>query len=488
MAYYSLFPSKDATLYSHPERKLMNSGRDELLELVKEKHDDQLYYPSRILLAFKNEEVKDAIENVIGSSTFNSDTTVGLNLYQVQNKNLINVLNLEVFAVSQSWDEGFGRYQNLPTSSDGASWVYRDNSQDQTKWPTGSVPTGDGVAKAAIGIHFEGSSPAYTFGTGSTDSITIGGVNFLAVLSSSMYTGSATDNQVFFEESSSLDAFSFNLRDAINASSSLIQGGVTASILEFSSTINVLQLTSSISGTVGNHTITTSSIVTRTNTAPGPFYSITPSSGFGFEGGTDTVGSDLAAGTTGSISSSLLTAGGGSWYTGSGFTATQQFIGAEVLDTNFDVTEIVKKHSASLFASQTYPDGIFNNGFLIKQTDSVEASTSSSFGLIQYFSVDTNTIYPPKLCFKWDDSTHTYQSSAKTSGELSVSLYRNQKEYNQNDIATFRVNVRDKYPTRTFVTSSNYLEVGYLTTSSFYSIRDAHTEEEIIPFDNNYTK
>ena len=107
---------------------------------------------------------------------------------------------------------------------------------------------------------------------------------------------------------------------------------------------------------------------------------------------------------------------------------------------------------------------------------------------MKYFSVDTHTIYPPKLAFKWDDSVHSKQSSAKQSGELNVSLYRNQEEYNQNAEAIFRVHVRDKYPIRQFASSSNFLNAGYFTTSSFYSVRDADTEEEIIPFDNNFTK
>ena len=107
---------------------------------------------------------------------------------------------------------------------------------------------------------------------------------------------------------------------------------------------------------------------------------------------------------------------------------------------------------------------------------------------MQYFSTDTNTIFPPKLCFKWDDSIHNSQSLAKLKGNLNVSLYRNKKEFNQNDEAIFRIHVRDKYPTREFSTTSNYLNVGYFTTSSFYSIRDAYTEEEIIPFDDNFTK
>ena len=68
---------------------------------------------------------------------------------------------------------------------------------------------------------------------------------------------------------------------------------------------------------------------------------------------------------------------------------------------------------------EDYPEYTFPTG----HPDSVETNTSSSFGEMQYFSTDTNTIFPPKLCFKWDDSVHTYQPSASLSGNLSVSLY-----------------------------------------------------------------
>ena len=336
MAYYFIFPEKDATIYSHPDRINMNTGHDEILEIVKEKgSSDQIYYPSRVLLKFNNEEIKEVISEKIGSTIFNNGTSeVALQLSQIEHKNLSTTLNLEVFAISQSWDEGTGRYSNLPTGSNGCSWTFRDNDITGTKWTTSS----------------------------------------------------------------------------------------------------------------------------------------------------------FAIASTGSLEASGITRGGGVWYTGSLFQGSQQFLQGSNLDTNINVTTIVQKHSASLFANSTYPTGIFNHGFLIKQPDSVEQSTSSSFGEMKYFSVDTHTIFPPKLAFKWDDSSHNKQSSAKQRGELSVSLYRNKEEYNINEEAFFRVNVRDKYPNRTFVTSSNYLNVGYFTTSSFYSIRDAHTEEVIIPFDNTFTK
>ena len=342
MAYYFLFPELDTTLYSQPDRKELNTGNDEILEIVKERGStDSLLYPSRILIKFKNEELEDVISNVIGSSTFNNETTVtNLNLTAVEPKNLVQTLNLEVFAVSQSWDEGTGRYSNLPTSSNGASWRYRFNTTVATEWVTSS----------------------------------------------------------------------------------------------------------------------------------------------------------FAAASTGSIvSSSLLTPGGGVWYTGSNFQSTEQYLVGQTLDTNFNVTNIVKKHSASLFADQTYPTGIDNNGFLIKKPDTVESDVSHSFGELQYFSVDTHTIHPPKLTFKWDDSTfpsaYTQPGSIKlTTDDINVTLYRNKEKYNQNDIATFRIHVRDRYPARRFVTSSNFLNTIYLSTASCYSIRDAHTEQEIIPFDDTFTK
>ena len=336
MAYYFLFPEIDTTLYSHPDRKTMNTGNDEILEITKERGStNDIHYPTRILVKFKNEEIQSVISDTLGHNNFNSDSTkVNLQLTSAEPKNLVSTLNLNLFAVSQSWDEGTGRYTNLPTSSNGASWQYRFNSTTAVEWTTSS----------------------------------------------------------------------------------------------------------------------------------------------------------FAVATTGSIASTLITQGGGVWYTGSGFETTEQYLVGNSLDTNFDVTNIVQKFSESLFNNSNYPTGIENNGFLIKKPDSIETNVSFSFGELQYFSVDTHTIHPPKLCFKWDDSIHESQSIAKQKGELNVSLYRNKEQYNQNDEALLRIHVRDKYPTRTFSTASNYLDVGYFTTSSFYSIRDAHTEQEIIPFDDNFTK
>jgi len=349
MAYYFLFPEKDTTLYSHPERKTMNAGGDEILELVKEPGStDPYFHPSRILIKFKNEEITNAISLMEeGIFTSSLSSAVNLQLTLAEANNIVSTHVINAYAVSQSWDEGTGKYLNVPTASNGTSWFFRDNSTFATSW-----------------------------------------------------TGSGTSTNWF---------------------------GSAAT-----------------------------------------------AHGYG----------------TGSIASTVLTPGGGTWYTGSNFLGTQQFLKGDDLDTNIDVKEIIHRWSASLSVGQTFPDGIVNNGFLIKTLNSIEANHTASFGELQYFSSDTHTIYPPKLCFKWDDSIQitTQQINAKQKGELQVLLYGNKKEYNQNDITKFKVHVRDKYPLREFSTTSNYLNIGYLTTGSFYSIRDAHTEREIIPFDDNFTK
>ncbi len=337
MAYYSIFPEKTSTIYSHPDRLELNTGNDEIIELIKEKgNSGSDYYPSRVLIQFKNEDINKAYDIFkLNPNYIDNDTEASLilpaflELFSTEHQNLGQLQELEIFPLSQSWNAGTGKYSDKPQTSNGCTWKYSDNSIRTTNWST-----------------------------------------------------------------------------------------------EFNN------------------------------------YS------------------------TGSIESEIIKAGGGTWYTSfpgrfDNVLYTQSFNNVDILDINVDI-----KNQAYYWNNGT----IENNGLIIKYNNNIETYTPSSVGNLQFFSVNTHTIYPPKLTFKWDDSVHYSQSIAKTKGELNVSLYRNKKEYNQNDEAIIRLHVRDKYPTRQFTSSSNYLNPGYFTTSSFYSIRDAHTEEEIIPFDNDYTK
>jgi hypothetical protein len=167
--------------------------------------------------------------------------------------------------------------------------------------------------------------------------------------------------------------------------------------------------------------------------------------------------------------------GGGSWWTGSNLVATQSFNYITNKDIELDVTNAI---------SSSY----YQNGFIIKHSSSLEFSTSSTFEL-KYFSTDTHTIYPPCLEFRWNDFSYSTGSlSTIQSDKVLISLSNNKGEFQEDSVNRFRVNVKDKFPTRTFQTSSLYLNNKLLPTSSYYAIKDIKTEEFIIDFDSTFTK
>ena len=332
MAYYSIFPEKDSTIYSHPNRTGLNTGRDEVLELLEEKSSTaELYYPSRFLIKFKNTEIKDIIENKTNGIPFNTH----LEVFSTEHKALHANHIVQVYAISQSWDEGTGRFKNNPSSSNGVTWDMRTDTGSSARaiWATSSFATNS--------------------------------------------TGSSCD---------------------------------------------------------------------------------------------------------------FMVSGGGTWWTGTNYVAETSFSNADNLDLDINVTNLVKFFSASYYQGATYPTGIENEGFIIKKPIATECDASSSFGELQYFSADTHTIYPPKLTFKWDDSSYSHSGTTLTSGDIFLTLYNNKEEFQRKSKQRFRLTTRKRYPDRAFVTSSNYLDTQYLPTTSYYSLRDATTDEVVIPFDTSYTK
>ena len=187
--------------------------------------------------------------------------------------------------------------------------------------------------------------------------------------------------------------------------------------------------------------------------------------------------------TTGSFQSTTTgswatTAGGATWYTGSGYEASQSF-DVETTDIRMDVSDIVNKWLNSTIA---------NEGFIIKRTD-VREQNNVEQGNIQFFSSDTHTVYPPKLEVGWDDSLFVTGSlSALTAEDIVFYVKRLQSEYNNLSRIKFRVAGRERYPIKTYATSSQYLTTKYLPQTTYYSVKDAHTDETVIPFSNDYTK
>jgi hypothetical protein len=197
------------------------------------------------------------------------------------------------------------------------------------------------------------------------------------------------------------------------------------------------------------------------------------------------------------VTASFITSspGGCNWYTASADTNlnleyTQSFNLRTTKDINMDVTDIVKTwYSSSKSIAGTYTN-IVNDGFILKWSDSIEFDSNLSIQpIMQFYSVDTNTIYPPILEIKWRDYKYDKGSlSTINTPDLYLAIDNNQGVFYSESINQFRINCRPEFPVRKFLTASMYTTNHALPTSSYYAIKDLDTNEFIIDFDNEFTQ
>jgi hypothetical protein len=157
---------------------------------------------------------------------------------------------------------------------------------------------------------------------------------------------------------------------------------------------------------------------------------------------------------------------------------TQSFLYIDNKDINMNVTTLV---------NYWYSNPNLNYGVLLKQSSSIENSTTSSFGT-KFFSMDTHTIYPPQIELKWDDSYYTSSLTQITSSNFTAVISNLQNEFPEGTTYTFRLKARDKFPARAFSTTSVYLVPKRLPSTTYWALKDAKTEEVVIDFDTTFTK
>jgi len=199
-----------------------------------------------------------------------------------------------------------------------------------------------------------------------------------------------------------------------------------------------------------------------------------------YQGGIIWTTSSFAPGSTGSYSSSV-DSGGGTWYVTQSLSSSQTFGYYDDKNISLNVDNIVLSW---------YSSSIPNNGFIIKQKDEF-IDNENIQPKMKYFSIDTHTIYPPCLEFKWNDFIFNTGSSTNTilnSYPFEVTIGDNPGYFYSGSISKFRVYSRPEYPARTFSTSSYYTQNYYLPTSSYYAVKDLYTNEYVVDFDSIYTK
>ena len=187
---------------------------------------------------------------------------------------------------------------------------------------------------------------------------------------------------------------------------------------------------------------------------------------------------------TGSYNSTYSTQGGGNWFTTSSLLATQSFSLRSYKDIEAKVTPTVKAW---------YSSSIPNYGFICKLSSSFEFNPSQYVQpILKYYSVDTNTIYPPCLEFRWRDYstvlTGSLTGSIVNTSNIKMALNENPGTFYPNSVNRFILNVSPLYPYRTFQTSSYFTDLYFLPTSSYYAVKDLDTNEFVINFDDQYTQ
>jgi len=169
-----------------------------------------------------------------------------------------------------------------------------------------------------------------------------------------------------------------------------------------------------------------------------------------------------------------ITSGGGSWNN----VVTESFGYKDNKDINVNISNILNN----------WFNGDSNNGIILKHLSSIE-NNNKSYIVTNFFSVDTHTIFPPCLEIRWNDSSYNTGSLSIINNSNSVINIVNNpyKIKSTTQKYEFRISARDKYPTRTFTTSSIYTSNKCLPKNSYWAIQDVKTEDIIIDFDDNYT-
>lgn len=129
---------------------------------------------------------------------------------------------------------------------------------------------------------------------------------------------------------------------------------------------------------------------------------------------------------------------------------------------------------------------IVNNGLIVMHSDE---SSSIDYGTLKFFSKETNTVHSPYLDVCWEDATFdTGSADPIRIRDAVVNMKNMASEYKFGSIVRMDVSARKRYPVKTFTNRvSDYIAPYYLPTSSYYQIKDAESEETMIPYDE-FTK
>ena len=153
--HHFIFPSQDTWISSGSSTitgesfKDQNFGRDQILEVKKEFFNSSFNYPTRALVQFSGTEFNELSKSIVDGTIplpqtgSESGSKFYLRLYEAEgNAEFIDqTFALKIQPISQSWQEGTGKFGDNPKNTNGCSWENKRNSINSTAqtWDTPGV-------------------------------------------------------------------------------------------------------------------------------------------------------------------------------------------------------------------------------------------------------------------------------------------------------------------------------------------------------------
>ena len=133
---YSIFPSKDATLYE--KNASLNSGIDEILELTKivSASNTPNIFNTRIAIDFDTTAVSASVASNEISASDGTPAKYYLKMFNIAQEQVPHNYTLEAAPISESWSMGLGRTTHIPATKAGVSWTYRHSYAVNDEWYT----------------------------------------------------------------------------------------------------------------------------------------------------------------------------------------------------------------------------------------------------------------------------------------------------------------------------------------------------------------
>jgi len=449
MAVYNIFPSADATLYSR--YPLKNTGRDPILEISAKNSQDGLRFLYRDPLTENPYYTYDLAATSNPALDF-SGSDIRRSILQFSPS---DITKLYTFASQSSIP---GTYATAAVSS---------SFQDRAFFKlTGSIAGTFFLTSSTTQVD---APPTYYVVTGSTAALTMTAIaakiNSLTAFNITATT--STTNLLMTASVVGVTGNSFNYTSA--SITQTFSGGAESTIAPWQANLKLfLASAQNLSTTYSLDAYA----VSQSWTMGTGQYAQVPES----QNGVNWIYTGFA------YNSPLWTVTGSSYATN--FAGSQSFDYMSNKDVNMDVSSIMN----GWFSSSLNLGGIPSYGILVKHPNAIEQSTSS-FVDLKFFSVDTHTIYPPTIEFKWDDSNYYPQGTNYVlNDQITITLANNPGQFKRNQVYKMRTAVRYTYPPRTFSTSSAYLSSLYLDNDSCWALQDVKTEEMVVDFDSVYTR